>query len=225
MRQELLTILFIRSSYKIRKINLLFIYYQIIKVLILLFMIFFIVLLTSVIFLKRSNNQLKQNIVKLENRNIFLNSDKPFKIDKINTKDPLNNNIVNYYFKNIISDIVDIQDLKIIEIKEEAKIEVSFKLANLDKANKLCKGYIIIGGFPEKGSQNEFVFYPEKIQLNDQKQIKSFDNGEKFAIRNFKNVNITLLKQSSFKIKNIVISIFSNKGDIICRKVKNVNDK
>ena len=72
MRQELLTILFIRSSYKIRKINLLFIYYQIIKVLILLFMIFFIVLLTSVIFLKRSNNQLKQNIVKLENRNIFL---------------------------------------------------------------------------------------------------------------------------------------------------------
>jgi len=225
MRQELLTILFIRSSYKIKKINLLFIYYQIIKVLFFLFLISFIVLLISVILLKRSNNQLKQNIVKLENRNIFLNSDKPFKIEKIDTKDTLNNNIVNYYFKNIISDIVDIQDLKITDIKEEAKIEVSFKLVNLDKGNKLHKGYVIIGGFPEKGSQNEFVFYPEKIQLNDQKQIKNFDNGEKFAIRNFKNVNITLLKQSSFKIKNIVISIFSNKGDIICRKVKNVNDR
>jgi len=225
MRQELLTILFIRSSYKIKKINLLFIYYQIIKVLFFLFLISFIVLLISVILLKRSNNQLKQNIVKLENRNIFLNSDKPFKIEKIDTKDTLNNNIVNYYFKNIISDIVDIQDLKITDIKEEAKIEVSFKLVNLDKGNKLHKGYVIIGGFPEKGSQNEFVFYPGKIQLNDQKQIKNFDNGEKFAIRNFKNVNITLLKQSSFKIKNIVISIFSNKGDIICRKVKNVNDR
>ena len=169
MRRELLTILFIRSSYKIRKINLLFIYYQIIKIIILLFIITFIVLLTSVIFLKRTNNQLNQNIARLENRNVFLNSERTYKIEKNNNKDTIKDNIVQYDFNHIISDRIDVQDLKITSPENDTKIDICFKLINLEETIDPIKGYVIVGGFPDKGKISEQVFFPESVQLNKKK--------------------------------------------------------
>jgi len=222
MRRELLTILFIRSSYKIRKINLLFVYYQIIKVFILLFIIVFIGLLTSVIFLKRSNNQLKQNIARLENRNHYLNSQETYKSPE-NNKDTIKNNIVLYDFNHIISDKVDVQDLKINLPENETTIDINFRLINLQETSDPIKGYVIIGGFPARGKISEHVFYPEAVQLNNKKQIVDYAKGEPFSIRNYKNENITLYKPAAFDINNIVISVFSEQGDIISRKVEDIH--
>ncbi|MBN2411334.1 hypothetical protein JXQ31_06545 [candidate division KSB1 bacterium] len=174
--------------------------------------------------MKRTNNQLKQNIVKLENRNGFLNSEKVYKSEKNDTNNNIvKDNSIQFDFRNILSDKIDVQDLKITIPEKEAKIDISFKVINLEESDEPAKGYVIVGGFPEKGKISDHIFFPQSVQLNSDRVITNFEKGEPFSIRKFKNEKIAFLKPTSFDIKNIVIFVFSEQGDIISRKVEKIH--
>lgn len=227
MRQELLTILFIRSSYKIRKIHLPFIYYKLIKFLVFLFLLFFIALAVTVIVVKRQNTQLKQQLVRNEEQYKILYSE-PIKYKGPETppkqvSENTDELATPPAFTPIDSNLVSIQDLQIIKV-DDNNISITFKLTNTQRGSSPQQGYLIVGAFPEPLQAQAGVLFPQAVKIDQGFNAVNISQGDSFSIKYLKNITITMFSTNASQLENLMIIIYSKNGNIIYRKAERINE-
>lgn len=220
MRNELLTILFIRSSYKIRKFNLPFFYYQIVKVLCIVFIVAFFVILALGVHFKQDNEQLHAQIITLQQqlRELYLNSE--LKESKIEESGQSNFG-PEQFVSAIDSHKVAVNEL--IVSKNPGGINVSFKLDNITNPHTLVNGRLVIAGFPLQTNHRSFTVFPQVVTFNQQNEIKNYKDGDPFSINYFKTISVNLQSMDE-DVKQIVITAFSESGNIIYRQLKVINN-
>lgn len=225
-KDDRITIIVFRGAHEIKRIYLRSLIQNVYVYISLFFIIGFIVLLSSVIYLERTNKSLKNTIASLEEPIItdrkppVANEPESEKIDledkdlssaQESTIEPPSDP-----FPDINSSEINIIDIETYSLN--LNTHVSFKLENLQKVQRVS-GYVTVLGFSEDIDPEIYSSYPGSLQVNDEFNLINFRSGEYFSIQWFKNIDVTLAPlPSNTPIKILLITLYSRSGEILLRK-------
>jgi hypothetical protein len=224
-----ITIFIFRGANEIKKIYLRSFTLKLLGFTSIFFLICFLVLIISVIYLGRSNEQLKQRVSSLELA-ASLKKTAPEKKqvkreealrDKEKQSIPADPSTETQRIpiSEITSDTLNIVDLSIIPDDTDSLIRISFLLNNARK-DRIISGYVTILGFSEDFDTNLYSSYPATIKLNEDYNPVNYRFGERFSINRFRTIEATLANLTpNNKIKFIVITSYSTIGEILLRKI------
>lgn len=224
-----ITIFIFRGANEIKKIYLRSFTLKLLGFTGIFFLICFLVLIISVIYLGRSNEQLKQRVSSLELA-ASLKKTAPEKKqvkreealrDKEKQSIPADPSTETQRIpiSEITSDTLNIVDLSIIPDDTDSLIRISFLLNNTRK-DRIISGYVTILGFSEDFDTNLYSSYPATIKLNEDYNPVNYRFGERFSINRFRTIEATLANLTpNNKIKFIVITSYSTIGEILLRKI------
>lgn len=224
-----ITIFIFRGANEIKKIYLRSFTLKLLGFTGIFFLICFLVLIISVIYLGRSNEQLKQRVSSLELA-ASLKKTAPEKKqvkreealrDKEKQSIPADPSTETQRIpiSEITSDTLNIVDLSIIPDDTDSLIRISFLLNNARK-DRIISGYVTILGFSEDFDTNLYSSYPATIKLNEDYNPVNYRFGERFSINRFRTIEATLANLTpNNKIKFIVITSYSTIGEILLRKI------
>lgn len=224
-----ITIFIFRGANEIKKIYLRSFTLKLLGFTGIFFLICFLVLIISVIYLGRSNEQLKQRVSSLELA-ASLKKTAPEKKqvkreealrDKEKQSIPADPSTETQRIpiSEITSDTLNIVDPSIIPDDTGSLIRISFLLNNTRK-DRIISGYVTILGFSEDFDTNLYSSYPATIKLNEDYNPVNYRFGERFSINRFRTIEVTLANLTpNNKIKFIVITSYSTIGEILLRKI------
>lgn len=224
-----ITIFIFRGANEIKKIYLRSFTLKLLGFTSMFFLICFLVLIISVIYLGKSNEQLKQRVSSLELA-ASLKKTAPEKKqvkreealrDKEKQSIPADPSTETQRIpiSEITSDKLNIVDLSIIPDDTGSLIRISFLLNNTRK-DRIISGYVTILGFSEDFDTNLYSSYPATIKLNEDYNQVNYRFGERFSINRFRTIEATLANLTpNNKIKFIVITSYSTIGEILLRKI------
>lgn len=224
-----ITIFIFRGANEIKKIYLRSFTLKLLGFTSIFFLICFLVLIISVIYLGRSNEQLKQRVSSLELA-ASLKKTAPEKKqvkreealrDKEKQSIPADPSTETQRIpiSEITSDTLNIVDLSIIPDDTDSLIRISFLLNNARK-DRIISGYVTILGFSEDFDTNLYSSYPATIKLNEDYNPVNYRFGERFSINRFRTIEATLANLTpNNKIKFIVITSYSTIGEILLREI------
>lgn len=228
-KKDSITIFIFRGANEIKKIYLRSFTLKLLGFTSIFFLICFLVLIISVIYLGKSNEQLKQRVSSLELA-ASLKKTAPEKKqvkreealrDKEKQSIPADPSTETQRIpiSEITSDKLNIVDLSIIPDDTGSLIRISFLLNNTRK-DRIISGYVTILGFSEDFDTNLYSSYPATIKLNEDYNQVNYRFGERFSINRFRTIEATLANLTpNNKIKFIVITSYSTIGEILLRKI------
>ncbi len=226
MRHELLTILFIRSSYKIRKINLPFLYYQLLKFGVILFFLIFVGLVFLTWQLSVQNTELKDQVLSLKSqkKDAFLYGHVEPKKQKPPVKSTpqvqaKQNPVVT--FDEIDQKIINVRDFSVNNSKTQ--LQVGFDLVNDSGNNSQAEGYLHVLFMDSMNADARVSTFPQGCKVDKQFNAINYKTGDSFAIKYFKKVQFNL-DPPDFSIKFAVIRVYSTDGQIIYQNIKSIDN-